>query len=333
MARRIAYVAASEENQTVAGLRKIFENELRRLLPGEDLNIISFYPTEEEEHDHQPSHLAAARPHDDPYINLEAQLTEVEDKKPEEGGGPFDVIVVMHTQAIKHVRNHHAKQTGNGKERTPTVLAVSFHPHKHGAADTLKKPGRRITGVAIPTAEIVKERMVRLKAVTGAAKVAVLHARWPANFDDVEWDDVKREAPAAGMNVEELKVDTLDEIRAELARIRPTTDALYVMHHPLLAYNRTEVAKAGLAQKFKGIFPFRDYVEAGGLMSYGADRPDVIRRAASYVARVLGGEEASDMEMKGDFDLYFVVNTDTAGTLGVDITKSPLDKAERFPRP
>jgi putative tryptophan/tyrosine transport system substrate-binding protein len=125
-----------------------------------------------------------------------------------------------------------------------------------------------------------------------------------------------------------LQIRRTEDIAPAFAAIKGRADALYVVAEPLANLNRMRINTFALAERLPTIYAHRDYVEAGGLMSYGPNYPDLNRRAGEYVNKILRGTKPSDLpvEQPAKFDL--VVNLITAKALGLEVPPTLLARAD-----
>src|ERR1700758_3065993 len=134
-----------------------------------------------------------------------------------------------------------------------------------------------------------------------------------------ETGKVQAAASAAGLEVVTLAVRRAEEINAAFDGLKNKADVLYCVPGPLTGTNRVRIVTLALAEKLPAIYGPRNYVEAGGLMSYGPDIADLFRRAADYVDKILRGAKPADIPVEQPTKFYLFVNQTTAKALGLVI--------------
>ena len=128
-------------------------------------------------------------------------------------------------------------------------------------------------------------------------------------------------AAAATLNIEAeiFELRTADDIAPALAALTGRVDGLYVLSEPLVNANRAQILETVMAAKIPTIFGFREFVDAGGLMSYGANFPDLFRRAADFTDKILRGAKPADMPVQQPVKFDLIVNLKAARALGLKI--------------
>ena len=235
-----------------------------------------------------------------------------------------DVIVVGGTsQALA------AKQA---TRTLPIVLATSLDPVTDGLVTSLARPGGNVTGLSLLAPELVGKRLELLtQAVPGISRVAVL---WhPGAFGDrTEKDMLKAaEVAARGLAVrlqflEARGPDDFDRAFSEMTRAR--AGALTVLPSPMFLGERRRLADLAAQNRLPAVYPFRESVDAGGLVSYGPDFVDLFRRAATYVDKILKGAKPGDLPVEQPTKFELVINLKAAKALGLTIPQSVLARAD-----
>jgi putative tryptophan/tyrosine transport system substrate-binding protein len=236
-----------------------------------------------------------------------------------------DIIVVaggtIYVQAAK-----------NATKTIPIVmLGAGADPVEAGLVESLARPGGNITGLTQLTRELGEKRLELLKeAVPKVARVAVLYN--PATSgSDLE---VKEILPVAARSLrmtirswEVRATDSLEKVLAALNKQRP--DGLYLSPGPLMRDNQKRIVGFALKSRLPSIYSNREAVDAGGLMSYGADLADNYRRVAYYIDRILKGAKPADLPVEQPTKFELVINLKTAKEIGVTIPQSVLYRADR----
>jgi putative ABC transport system substrate-binding protein len=231
------------------------------------------------------------------------------------GGAPF-------IQAVK-----------NATKTIPIVMVgQGIDPVEAGLVDSLARPGGNVTGITNLDIELGGKRLELLKeAVPKIARVAVLYD--PATPGNVR--EVKEVLPVAARGLrltirswEVRDADGFEKVFAALSKERP--DGLQVLGGPLMRANVKRIADFALKSRLPSIHGNREGVEAGGLMSYGADIADSYRRVAYFVDRILKGAKPADMPVEQPTKFEFVINLKTAKQIGLTIPPEVLARASRL---
>ena len=212
----------------------------------------------------------------------------------------------------------------------PIVFAVGEDPVRLGLVASLARPGANLTGVNFLIGELAAKRFELLRAlVPGATRVAVLVN--PANPVRTEANVKEAETAgrAIGLQVQVFKGSTAHEIGtvfATLARERP--DALFVSPDPFFTVRRVQLATLAARHAIPTSFATSDFVEAGGLMSYGTDLNEATRLAGVYAGRILKGAKPADLPVAQSTKFELVINVETARMLGLTVPPSLLAIAD-----
>ena len=222
--------------------------------------------------------------------------------------------------------------TGAAKRATstiPIVFASHADPIGSGHVVSLAQPGGNATGLTIVMSETTAKSLEILKeAVPGLSRVAVLwDPATPSHRPGLQAVEVR--GRALGLQVHSLAVHDATEFDSAFSAIvEDRAGGILVLSTPLFIGGARRLAELALTHKLPTMFGPRDHAEAGGLLSYGPDRADLYRRAATYVDKILKGARPADLpvEQAEKFDL--VINLKTAKALGIEIPPSILLRAE-----
>ncbi len=200
----------------------------------------------------------------------------------------------------------------------PIVMPVSGDPVGQGLVASLARPGGNITGLtSLSSSEIARKRLELLKEIVPeASRVAVL---WnPGNPAKVlEFQQTQGAATVLGLTLLSLEVRGPDDFdRAFNAAAAGQLDALNVFTESVTGAQATRIADFALQRRLPSMFETRPYVDAGGLISYGANSSDLFRRAATYVDKILKGAKPADLPVEQPTTFDFVINLKTAQALG-----------------
>jgi putative ABC transport system substrate-binding protein len=209
----------------------------------------------------------------------------------------------------------------------PIVMVLGVFPEHAGLVASLARPGGNVTGTTV--APIVGKYLELLKlAVPKLARVAIV---WDPTFPGLDQAELEVAARKLGLTLALLDVQRSDDIAPALARIaKERPGALWVIPvGPLVAHTR-EIVDFATKQRLPTIFPARDFVDSGGLMSYGYHRQHLMTRAAVYVDRILKGANPADLPVEQPTKFEFVVNLKTAKAIGLPIPPSLLARADEI---
>jgi putative tryptophan/tyrosine transport system substrate-binding protein len=221
------------------------------------------------------------------------------------------------------------------KNATKTIPIVMMgqgsDPVEAGHVESLARPGGNVTGLTVLTRELGGKRLELLKeAVPKLARVAVLYD--PANRASLH--EVKELLPADAralrLTIQPWEVraaDDFDKVFAALNKERP--DGLYVPGSALMRANGKRIVDFALKSRLPSVYGSRGYVEAGGLMYYGADLTDNYRRVAYFVDRILKGAKPADLPVEQPTKFEFVINLKTAKQIGLTIPPNVLARADK----
>ncbi len=141
-------------------------------------------------------------------------------------------------------------------------------------------------------------------------------------------DDVAATARALGLAVETLKIQRGEDIAAAFDTLKGRADALYVVSDPIVNANRLRINTLALGARLPTMHSLREYVEAGGLMSYGPNFPDLWRRTAGFVDKILRGTKPGDIPVEQPTEFNLVINLMTAKALGLEVPPTLLARAD-----
>jgi putative tryptophan/tyrosine transport system substrate-binding protein len=234
-----------------------------------------------------------------------------------------DVIVAVNSPSI--VAAKQATRT------VPIVMPLSSDPVGDGLVASLARPGGNITGLSVMSPELGQKRLQLLKQSFPRVSrpVAVL---WNPDYVGMaaRFRQAQGGAAAVGMGVRSVEVRNSPELERELASMeheRP--DALLILADPLTTSERLRIVEFAAAERLPAMYETSRFVEAGGLMSYGPDVDQIVRRAATYVDKILKGAKPSDLAIEQPATFELVINLKSAKAQGITIPQSILLLADR----
>ena len=212
----------------------------------------------------------------------------------------------------------------------PIVIATAGNPVGDRLVGSLARPGGNVTGLTMLAGPALGGKYVQLlkEAAPGVSRVAVL---WnplnPAERGLVEEAGIA--ARASGLEIQPVIAQRSEEIEGAFAAMsRARADGLIVMPDAVYMNFRVRIAHLAGKSRLPAMYGFRESVEAGGLMSYGANLNDLVRRSAGYVARILKGAKPADLPVEQPTKFELVINLKTAKVLGLTIPPSLLARAD-----
>jgi len=217
----------------------------------------------------------------------------------------------------------------NATAEIPIVMVAVGDPVAIGIVKSLARPGGNITGLSQMTPDLSGKRLELLKQIVPQiTSVAVLfNPEDPLSM--LDWKEARLSAQTLGIEVHSLEVRStgdFDRILKEAAAAR--VGALVVMPAPVLFENRRLIADFAMQNRLPSTFHLREFPAVGGLLSYGVDRLDLFRRAATYVDKILKGASPADLPIEQPTKFELVVNLKTAKALGFNIPPSLLARAD-----
>ena len=235
-----------------------------------------------------------------------------------------DLIVASNTPAARAARQ--------ATTTIPIVVAVMGDPVSDGLVASLARPAGNVTGMTFLGPELANKRLELLKqALPAMSRVAAL---WhPGAYGKSTMTEMmgKMEAAAATLLVRLQPVEVRGPAEfdgAFLAMARERADALIVLPSPMLFSERRQIVDLATQNRLPSIAMAREFVELGGLMSYGASLPDLFRRAGGYVDKILKGARPADLPVQQPTEFELVINLKTAKTLGLEVPPTLLARAD-----
>jgi putative tryptophan/tyrosine transport system substrate-binding protein len=210
----------------------------------------------------------------------------------------------------------------------PIVFATASDPVGTGLVASLARPGSNATGLSVQQADLAGKRFELLREVIpGLRRVAIM-----ANVGNpaivLEVGEAQAVARTLGLEIVSLEIRRAEDIASAFERLKTRVEALYIPSDPLTNSNRSRINTLALRGRMPTLYAVRENVEAGGLMSYGPNRPDLYRRAGDYVDKILKGAKPADLPVEQPTRYDFVVNLTTAKALGLTVPPSLLARAD-----
>ena len=217
---------------------------------------------------------------------------------------------------------------------TPVVFATVTDPVGYGLIDTLARPGGNITGSALAVGEGFSGKWVELlkETVPKVASMAVL--RNPTHpVGEVFLRETQAAGRALGVTLQYFEARDPSQLDSALSRIeKDRAGALIVTPDPLFGSHRKRIVDFAARRRLPAMFFYKEFVDVGGLMSYGPSFPDSYRRAATYVDKILKGAKPADLPVEQPRQFEFVINLKTAKQIGLTIPPNVLARADKVIR-
>jgi putative tryptophan/tyrosine transport system substrate-binding protein len=201
----------------------------------------------------------------------------------------------------------------------PIVFAIAVDPVGSGLVANLSHPGSNVTGLSLQATDIAGKRLELLReAVPGLRRLAIMFdAGYPASVK--ESSEAQAVARTVGLEVAPHGIRRAEDIPPAFEALKAEADALYVVDNALVTANRMRITALARSTRLPTTFPGRDFVQAGGLMSYGPDYQALFRRAGDYVDKILHGTKPGDIPVEQPTKFELVVNLKTAKALGLEV--------------
>src|SRR5262249_38362881 len=214
----------------------------------------------------------------------------------------------------------------------PIVFLVGNDPVELGLVGSLSRPAGNLTGIDIFTSELAAKRLEVLRdLLPKATRMGVLVNPADAGATDSQLKEIDAAARAMGLQIKVHNADTRAEIDAAFeAMDRDRPDAVFVGTTVFLNGRRVQLAHLSTFYRLPAVYALRDFVEVGGLISYGSDIIDSFRQAGRYVGRVLKGAKPGDLPIVKADKFELVINTRTARLLGLTVPSSLLGRADEI---
>jgi putative ABC transport system substrate-binding protein len=210
----------------------------------------------------------------------------------------------------------------------PIVFALANDPVGIGLVASLSRPGGNVTGLSQQATDLAGKRLEVLREfVPGVRRLAILgNVGYPAVV--LEVGEVQETARKLGLDAALSEIRRAEDIAPAIEALRGRAEALYVVADPLAGSNRVHINTLALDARLPTIHGIREYAETGGLLSYGPSIPDLFRRAAEFVDRILRGAKPADLPVEQPTKFELVINLKTAKALGIQVPPALIARAD-----
>jgi ABC-type uncharacterized transport system substrate-binding protein len=231
-----------------------------------------------------------------------------------------DVIVVQGTAAVVGARQ--------ATSVIPIVFALAGDPIGSGLVDSLARPGGNVTGLSGQQADIAAKRLELLRELVSGLRHLAIIANIGNPYAVLELGQVQEAARALDLEAVTFEIRRPEDVAPAFKSLKGRADALYVVNDPLVNTNRVRIITLALGARLPTMHGSRDHVEAGGLMSLGPNYPNLFRRTADFVDRILRGAKPADIPVEQPTKFELVVNVITATALGLELPPTLLARAD-----
>jgi putative ABC transport system substrate-binding protein len=222
----------------------------------------------------------------------------------------------------------------NATNTIPIIMAQDTDPVANGFVASLARPGGNITGLSNLAPEISGKRLELLKEIVPKlSRVAVLGTSFTNPSDAQQLREIERAAEAFKVQLQHLAVLSPKDIETAFrGATKGRADAVLVQQGSIFNSHRTQIVKLAVKSRLPAIYSHSQYVVDGGLMTYGASLPDLDRRAATYVDKILKGSKPADLPVEQPTKFELVINLKAAKQIGLTIPPNVLARADKVIR-
>jgi putative tryptophan/tyrosine transport system substrate-binding protein len=210
----------------------------------------------------------------------------------------------------------------------PIIFPTAGDPIGSGLVSSLARPGGNVTGLSNLGTDLAAKRLEILREVFPGLRRLPVMANVDYSGAVFERNEIDAAARTLGLEVVPLPIRRAEDIASALEELKGRAEALYTTGDPLMNAQRLRINTFALAARLPTMFSQREYLEAGGLMSYGPNFPDLNRRAADYVDKVLRGAKPADLPVEQPTKFDLVVNLITARAIGITVPPTLLTRAD-----
>jgi len=205
----------------------------------------------------------------------------------------------------------------------PIVMAAAGDPVATGIVDSLGRPGGNITGLSQMNPELNAKRLEVLKEIAAdiSSMAVLLNPEDP--ISTLGWKEIEVAAKGPGIATQSVEIRSTGDLEKNFAVIaKARFNALAIMPNPVFVTNLKSIADFAMQNRLQSMFHLREFVDVGGLVSYGVDRSDLYRRAATYVDKILKGASPADLPIEQPTKFDLAINVRTAKALGLTVPPS-----------
>jgi putative ABC transport system substrate-binding protein len=232
-----------------------------------------------------------------------------------------DLIVTRGTPA--------ARAAKSATESIPIVMAAIGEPLGTGVVASLARPGGNVTGLSGFVTELAGKRVELLKELRPGNPIAAFFSNMTNPVVPPQWEETRKAAQALGIDVSLLDVRSRDDIPAAFeTAVARGVEALLVGIEAVVQANRQLIADLAAKHRLLSIYPSREFVEAGGLVAYGVNYPDLYFRSASLIDKIFRGAKPGDLPVEQPTKLEFIINLKAAKAIGLAVPPLLIARAD-----
>jgi len=210
----------------------------------------------------------------------------------------------------------------------PIVFASAGDPVATGLVASLSRPGGNVTGLSSQGGDTVGKRFELLREIVPDLQRLAILGNIGNSFTAMEMNEVETAARTLGLDIAIGEIRRAEDIAPAFEAFKSRANALYVATDPVTLTRRTQIHTLALVARLPATAAFREFVEAGFLLSYGANIPNQFRQAADYVDKILHGAKAGDIPVEQPTKFDLVINLTTAKALGITVPTSVIARAD-----
>jgi putative ABC transport system substrate-binding protein len=237
-------------------------------------------------------------------------------------------LVRLNVDVIVTFANPMVLATKQATSAIPIVFAAAADPLGTGIVASLARPGGNVTGLSVQQTDLAGKHLELLRdLIPGLRRLAII-ANANNSASILEMREVQAAARAVGLDAATLEIRRAEDIAPAFDELKGHAEALYVCIDTILFGNRVRISALAVGARLPTMVSNREFVEAGGLMSYGPNFPDLFRRAGDYVDKILRGAKPADIPVEQPTKFDLVVNLKTAKALGLDLPPTLIARAD-----
>ena len=210
----------------------------------------------------------------------------------------------------------------------PIVFAAAGDPVGTGLVANLARPDGNVTGLSVQATDLAGKHVELLREIWPGLRRLALLVNIDAPNAVLQMREMQVAAGTLGLDVNVVEIRQPEDIEPAFATLKDRVDALFVANEPLTVSNRVRINALAVTARLPTMFAFREFVEAGGLMSYGPNFPDMFRRAGDYVDKILRGTKPGELPVEQPIKFDLVINLKTATALGLTVPATLLARAD-----
>ena len=210
----------------------------------------------------------------------------------------------------------------------PIVFTLAADPLGDGMVASLARPGKNVTGLSLQAADLAGKRLEFLREVVPTLRRLAILAPVGNLGSGLEQRQAQAAAKALGLEVVILEIRSAEDFAPAFETLKQRAEAVYVLTNPLANTHRANINALALREQLPTMHGFREYVDAGGLMSYGSNTSDMFRRAGDYVDKILRGANPAEMPVEQPTRFELVINLKVAKALGIQMPPTLLARAD-----